>query len=593
MNELSRISSLHNITIKGIEGTDPIINGSNIQTTIRDANNTITNEFGLGILIGSSAKESSIIISSNSISDVHLKLTQDNSCDDKYNSNVGGLIGLAQGQVTISDTKVNNIEITGHKNIAAYIGKATGSSIEMPANSPLSTINNSKITANTHCAAGVIGYLGDNSQINFSALDIKDLNISARSYAGALIGSTYEQKDNNNNTINQIVIGDPNDIEQTRATISYNNDGCDKDNKTSNAENKSFGGLIGSLNTNMTMSNIINYSTFAETASSQDVGGLIGSLNSTLTINQDTKFSVTNNIKFIEGSNNVGGLIGSIDKQGNLAYSSNPIIKNTIETIKASKTSASDASDEEIISQNIGGLIGFVEGFGDAAATNVSLPLNRIISEVNTINATSSDNVGGVIGYTKRSVSMNILSNVIHHFNFDNTSGNNAYHSGLFGRINNPTQSNELNFVQNVIIDRSMDGEGFNSMFSHFATYVARPSSKFGLQRHNLITYDISKNTGILAIANNNISYSYNAENKWNNSSSVNDYIYLSNSNYYRIGCQANAAENNNCSFSNNDIQLVNPEPYEWKDYKFTSNNTEYTIKLFYYDENNKFAFPN
>ena len=549
--------------INGVEFNNINVKGTNVQTNV--------NTQGVGLIFGTTTLESNItFLNVNVGNNTGVTIRLEGKCNDNQNSNVGGLVGLTLGNISMESISVKNLNLEGYQNTATIIGKADYGKIKME-NIEIGSTGSIQIDA-IDCAAGVIGYLGDDATIELVDLTLQNTDLYASSFIGGIIAKTG----NNHavNEINNVIIKDNVNI------LSINNE-CDM-----TAACESFGGLFGALNSDMKFvtnnkSAIINSIDKIDAKGCDNVGGMIGELNSDLSIQTNQNISINNKVSEINASSNVGGWIGSVGKKGSFSYSSNPGTPNVINIIDSINGTGSC----------IGGLIGKTKDKLDGETGGSSEPLSEltlkyIINEVNHICTLEDNNnaqwVGGLIGNNNRDLDINIVSNVIH--NFDNPNVNSDYNAGVIGLMN-PEYSVSVNYVQSVIVNRKPSENYYfaqllgNSPYKIYSDFVQSLKQFIAYELHQ---FDNSSFRGtIINNAPNVVVYSA----KWN-SDIVSNCYYVNGNKYHKFG------SSNEIGIE--DVNLIGESSYPvLNKYSYTYNSTPYELKLFYYSNEggNKFTW--
>ena len=292
------------------------------------------------------------------LSDVHISMGEDSNykydCNKiaQYSSDIGGIVGLADGTVTITEPVIQDMTISarGAARVGGLIGHAhgvvaisgrykeskesgydisgitiqyaerdaggligrIGEAVDGASNEIKATINNikssiRKVDTRLQCAGGVVGaaYYGD-VVFKDMVLDVK--TVDASGFAGGVMGKVYKT---NYVTLSNIEI-------KSNNISAHNYEDCDNDSQSSFDKEESngnkVGGMIGAIgSTKLTLENVKNL--FHSLDVNSIAGGIIGhGYGVNLTIHDLINRSYADSKELsIRASANAGGLIGSIN----------------------------------------------------------------------------------------------------------------------------------------------------------------------------------------------------------------------------------------------------------------------------------------
>lgn len=309
-----------------------------------------------------------------------------------------GLVGVMDGNATISHCAITSGEIKGSHQVGGLVGVMRSGHI-------LHSQNHASIISTGNIAGGIVGHIqvkeggvyelrGLNCQQNVSGGDQNSNNVAGNyggiagflSYAkGGLNGPTVTFEDDTCSaqisgkaSIGGIVGG-------SNVSVAFNR--CIQLGYITGGAGTSFGGIVGAIETNGPVTfnsckvNGDDKTQATINASSPNLGGLGGWIKATQVTADDCKVM---NINVINSSQNVGGLIGSVILAGNGAKVT--LSKNTLNNCHINA------------SGDAGGLIGHLEpanGNLTGQAVTVSGD-NKMNCEI----AVSGDTSGGLFGYT-------------------------------------------------------------------------------------------------------------------------------------------------------------------------------------------------
>lgn len=304
------------------------------------------------------------------------------SSKDNCTNEVGGIVGLVKREMTINNNTINNINIENGRN-GSYSGGIVGI-VSGSAGLKIDNENISNITINSNYNAGGIigvGTIYANSLSDENRVTLKDINITSTAQNPTIVGGVsaiiessgcYKNIDVNGITINTAgpqtriagIAAVDNGVAINNCHVSNANISNSYDAGSSSNGDNNVGGIVGVSiraaisNCSVTDSNIV--------AKNAAIGGIAGGSNANITNSNvtDTSVKATN-------YGYVGGILGH--DNGNIQITSSDVTKGTITngagntggiagyaagTIQSSNLTNSNITAMETGSFGVGGIVG-------------------------------------------------------------------------------------------------------------------------------------------------------------------------------------------------------------------------------------------
>ncbi|MBQ9791737.1 MAG: hypothetical protein IJW28_04035, partial [Clostridia bacterium] len=316
---------------------------------------------------------------------------------------VGGVIGYAEGNVTIRTASISETIDTANNNgpdyLGGFFGKIDGN---LTVNTNLENSDTNTIKGRDY-VGGIVGYVGGNVQVQQA---ISFVSIRARSYVGGIIGCAMTI----DGAPKTITIGQT--INGSDTQVSYGNI------SVSERDALYVGGIIGYVDGAVEMtSDAYNYGKITA-AYTDNVGGIIGYAKDTVTV-----LGSARNFAEVQGQVYVAGVIGYADN--NITVSGSAINQNKVKGsyyvagIVAYAHDVHDLTFYEITNsgnieatgkdtQNngyVGGIIGCMEG-------SLETGVGRTVLNTGNIKA-KGNYVGGIIAYSSYNNAEIILKGIV------------------------------------------------------------------------------------------------------------------------------------------------------------------------------------
>lgn len=380
--------------------------GTNIGSVTNGRNNgTITGNTNVGGLVGNNGQNS-----------VLTDLVNAEAADITGVTNVGGIAGSNAGTITTgnvnTDEEVNLINrgsITGQQYVGGVAGSNSGTITN--ANNDVE-LNVKDSTATGDDAAKYFGGIaGVNTEkgIIENATNTADVNADGASYVGGIVGQNngtlQDMAGNSGNVTGENYVG---------GVAGQNNsalDGVDASNTgVVKATDGGAGGIFAENTANITNSTLTNNKIVAGGVNAGATGGIIGKNSGNITTT-----SLKNEVDGqVIGMNNVGGLIGvntgviTGGRDEDDSYYKYQIYNNGVINVGT----WNDTDNDKIVDTNELTLGGSGSNIGGLIGSNIKETINGVeqtgslTAGYNTgaINASGSENVGGIVGYNEGTV---------------------------------------------------------------------------------------------------------------------------------------------------------------------------------------------
>ena len=520
--KISNLSLAYNVTLSDNKAHAALMNISNdLKIFDVEYSGNLTGSSGItnvGGLIGETNANSSIVFNNINLNNVVVSIGENGSCL-KYGDNIGGLIGEANGDVTIDNVNVANIRMHASKNVAGLIGSVSKQcSIIIQNNTSISTPPDG-IVAESEGAAGAIGYMDfDSSSLTVNGLDLKNISLKTYQYAGGIVAKGYTEplssSEGEESLEQNSLTWSVSEFKSSGVTISR--DTCGLSSATFNCY---FGGMFGALMNGtgvQIISNINNNIKNIDADSCDYVGGMIGYINGELNLQAkddeqtELKGVFTNNVAYISARKFIGGMVGYLSGKlmfDGLSKCDMTRINNTVATIAIKDTSGVVSGDT---GNNVGGMFGYVDTDSDVTIKNVTNRITESISgknyvggligqkdskktgmisfecidnDVEYIEATN-DNLGGMVGlyHGTSTFSINTISNVVR--NLINPSSSSYFSALIQGGSTDSRLSIKGGFIQNLVLSRTVVPDLNGDKFSFLGVSAVKDNIS------NMVNYD-------------------------------------------------------------------------------------------------------